>query len=1271
MSHGLQVQSKHIKNLDEKQLVTLLRMLLNAEALRFGIPLSNIHVPDSINVADGGIDGSILSCGFPPDGFLKNRNCFFQVKARARWTPSQTKKELLQKGNLKPRLEEVLSETDAGYYLFLNVTMQAKTIDKHLQAIIEVLSKDGIEQPERKAHVFDAKKIAAWSNHYPLLKAWVYEKSGFPQHVPYRSYTQERERFARKNSTSVSFETTERLVDYQSQLKEAVQSQKISSIILAGPPGIGKSRFILEWVRQMDEETASTGLKFSTACVFMEADSIARNRIDYIQMNNIAFNTVFIVDNITIEVFESLKTDLHNGNFLLGIAPDYLHESHYTGKDYRILQLKPENMKPVVITMVENALRPNDHNCYDIIRFSGGFPLMAVLMLDRASNGEPFAQLGQNDLALRVLGLKKGDDGENCITALALFNSFGYEDEVADEFKDIIGHTLLSLTTGGFDYERGRKICDDLTDRGILEKRGRFRSFRPVPVMLQLVENWWERVASRYAEVEDFLKYLHDRTSSGGRHTLLERFCQQIELLSWCEHPKRFVNNALGADSPFVSLEVLSTAWGARLFHSFCYVAPQKAAATSFRLFSNLGIPQLREIKDGRSYLVWALEAAAWHEDAYFDAARAIFWLALGENQSYSNNATGLLLQSFHLHLPGTKADLQERLKVVQYMLRQWKDTDIDCSGLIMQAIMHGLPQQHYTRTHTHPFQNANEDFFPNYIQVTEYIEELLSILEREFLANEKYFESAFEKFSQNMDGLVSAGLLAQLKRVIDIIADKLVVNAPLIESLENLIRYRKEESWRQQIELWIDELKPSDWIGRFRLYVKQELGSVSFLEERTESEFSLLIDELKSDSSLLQQHLGDILSGRGIGSDAFGKKLFDIVEDTSDFIQACLDETDDWEEAPDIYLLAGFLNASTEQTLWEQALDGFIQRNHPDWAIELLTHKATLIDADIEKYLPLVEHHPSITRQFAGFIYGSVTKHVSPQMIVTMVKCLAEQSDDGAWIGLEILSMHELGRHDKKKRYGDYQPFLQEFVLMDVFLASPPVNASMSTHALKEILVWLVRNIKDDEYQLQLAKKCLYVVFRPPESPYATDDRFEDYMKAVALHRFPVFWTVIKDYLLKEEGDFWIREMLGNHLHDHDAEGLLFRQAEHYDTILDWCKQNGTQAQKNIAYIMPVYKLLDYPKLSTAVLHPFCKLFLLRFHSPDVIHWLSMNLGSFGFSGSIVHHFRMHQDVYRQLEAFGEEHNLSELIGFGSQLIREYEQLIQRETRESEEKWI
>jgi hypothetical protein len=108
-------------------------------------------------------------------------------------------------------------------------------------------------------------------------------------------------------------------------------------------------------------------------------------------------------------------------------------------------------------------------------------------------------------------------------------------------------------------------------------------------------------------------------------------------------------------------------------FRRIAEARPRAALGALHRLLGGLDAPTLGATIEGdlRREVVWSLEALAPRAETFSGAAKLLLQLAEAENESFSNNATGVFLSLFHWHHPEISAPHSER---VEFLRRGAKD---------------------------------------------------------------------------------------------------------------------------------------------------------------------------------------------------------------------------------------------------------------------------------------------------------------------------------------------------------------------------------------------------------------------------------------------------------------------------------------------------------------------------------------------------------------------------------------------------------------------
>ena len=160
---------------------------------------------------------------------------------------------------------------------------------------------------------------------------------------------------------------------------------------------------------------------------------------------------------------------------------------------------------------------------------------------------------------------------------------------------------------------------------------------------------------------------------------------------------KGFQIDYLGAKALLSKAEELFTERGSKLFRAFVEVNPESTSDALYRILSECSHAQLQAIDgDTRRNLVWGLEKLCFHTDVFEKSSWSMLLLASAENESWSNNATGMFSQLFRVHLSGTQAKPNIRFDILKRAIAL-NQTDIDM--VVLEALGEAISTYGGTRT--------------------------------------------------------------------------------------------------------------------------------------------------------------------------------------------------------------------------------------------------------------------------------------------------------------------------------------------------------------------------------------------------------------------------------------------------------------------------------------------------------------------------------------------------------------------------------------------
>jgi hypothetical protein len=312
-------------------------------------------------------------------------------------------------------------------------------------------------------------------------------------------------------------------------------------------------------------------------------------------------------------------------------------------------------------------------------------PKLAVLIAKRISQDpslvSPSRRL-QDRKIQSVLGryLDIGDEDLFALSAVALLERVGWTGQVEQEsvvlYEALVMDPVLS---------RGR--VEQLHERyGIAPLAGRFRYISPGIL--------GDHLAARYLKgwTAGSLKKFFDKINSA----MSESFSRRIRRLASVIENREIVEVAvLGDRGPFRSIEELEQSGMAALLKNLGGPFPHSTIRALDRIIGTATPEQLKASTRCRRDMVWALEELLWREDTFEPAARLVLRLALTENETWANNATGLWKEAFQTMLGRTAAGLEARLRVLKSAAR---NPDPEARRLAAVALQNALKIEHITR---------------------------------------------------------------------------------------------------------------------------------------------------------------------------------------------------------------------------------------------------------------------------------------------------------------------------------------------------------------------------------------------------------------------------------------------------------------------------------------------------------------------------------------------------------------------------------------------
>ena len=604
--------------------------LLETEQSAQGIAGHKLNFNKNETTPDGGVDAAIADA--KETSWLPGGNSAWQFKQSN--PAAEACKEEIEKSTWA---HDYLK--NGGHYIMVQgkqLTDQAiKNRHKALcEKAVELGLIDDTDADKARIRVYDANLLAKWASEYPALTLDPILQISLGHMQSYDRWTESR----RHQGKWVPDEHRTQIVQ---ELTDSLKKPEGFEFRIEGPSGIGKTRMVMEAFR--DDEIKSL------VAYGPEAAKITPDALNYLVAKK--RRGILIIDECGRRTHEKLAEQLSVNADLRLITIGQA--------DTELMSVRMYAPGPMPPAEVEKALEKNEPTLWVEARSfvsencAGNMKLAYILAarLKEKGAGQAAELMQRGDLET-ILSIVLPEDQDFLLMAgIALFERIGWDDELSpelDALADFLGHPVTDL----------KRVALKLERQGLLEKQGRYRAVVPNPVAVYLAAKFWS------AEGQRIVKELLPKI---GKPMAAALFARVADLGRY--EPASSVLEELLSSDEFSSLQSIQANGLSEFLIKLAIVTPDRTMEHLGKLISNTDLDSLREMSGIRRDLVWTLQKLAWHTRTFYDASKALQRLALAENESYGNNASGVWKELFGAMLPATAASPEQRTNYLSELL--------------------------------------------------------------------------------------------------------------------------------------------------------------------------------------------------------------------------------------------------------------------------------------------------------------------------------------------------------------------------------------------------------------------------------------------------------------------------------------------------------------------------------------------------------------------------------------------------------------------------
>jgi len=989
------VKNADFDRLSPQEAVDFFRELLWAEAAALGIGKNFINVPSAITVADGGIDAEVQNVSASGgQGIIKQGLTRYQIKTGNFSLSNESHiKSILFKdttNELKPRVKSCLDKEGTLIIVLFGWDNPETKDDQLVNKFKEKLILIDKKYNNAKIEIWRQNNLIGFLKPFPSLTLRIrgLDRSRFQSH---RSWSE-------NDDMEKEFVAGEKQKEFISGLQTAMRqnNNEAMHIRIYGVSGIGKTRLVLEVTRA--DDLLPLIIYVDSANKFRDSDLMT----EILREDN-QFSVILVIDECDPDSRSYIWNKLKHRGPRIKIISIY---NEYDDTSGNIVYFDtPQLDKEQISKIIQGYQIPKDEADRWSEKCSGSPRVAHIFGLNLKTNPEDLLKSPDtvNVWERYIVGI---DDKNNpevgqrriVLQHIALFKRFGYERPVVSEAQAIA--KIIEKADPQIIWSKFQEIIKKLKVRKILQGENTLY-ITPEALHIKLWIDWWDIYGNTF-NLDEFSKNIPP--------SLLDWFNEMFVYGAESKVASQIVKELLGESGPFKDDTNLKTKLGASFFLALVEADPKSALECLNRTIGKCTKKELLEFTTGRREVVWALEKIAIWKDLFADAARLLLVLGEAENETYSNNASGIFAQLFS-PAPGkvapTEATPQERFPVLKEVL---ESSSKERLILGLRACDQALETQSFTRMIGAEYQGLRkepqlwmpktyEELFDAYRRVWQLLRERLDSLP------EDEQQQGVDILLHHVWGLVRIRNLTDM--VIDTInelklkpyGDKKKILTRVIEIL-NYIGKELPIETRQRLEQLKDTFIGYGFSSQMKRYVGMDIFEDNYDEQgnqvnQIQIQIEALAQQAVENNNLLQSELDWLVTTEAQNGYGFGYEL-GKKDNGFSLLPTLLEVQRNASKNPSVSFLGGYFRIIFEkdQVRWENILDTMkedIKLN--TWIPELTKYSGTSDQAAL-RILDLAKKSIINIRYFWIFRVGKITQNLSEDVFKIIIEYLLSNSD-------------------------------------------------------------------------------------------------------------------------------------------------------------------------------------------------------------------------------------------------------------------------------------
>ena len=1032
---------------------------------------------------------------------------------------------------------------------------------------------------------------------------------------------------------------------------------------IIGISGIGKTRLVFETVKNTPEFIT----RYLYCDCFIDDFEEVKKKIELILRKK--ENPIIVLDNCNSEqaqIVIRIKRRYSSSNCKILTISNQEEQNTISGYSYINLNV---DLRDVVDEIIDKkSINISEVNKKLIREFSDGIPLMALLLVESINEGNTdIGKLNNKDFVNKLIFEEKEE--REIIKSCSLFRYIGFKDNFRSQIKFIVENRAITPINGEPEVKLVQfdRLFYKYKRREIVETNGRLFGIRPRPLAFALAEEWFEDCSDERMEL--VIKSIQDKDNPDSK-ILTESLCSQIKYLGDNEKVRSLIGKLTDVSGPFDNAEVVNTELGSRLFCSFVEVNPNAVADNLYRLFGSMSIEQLKNVQEGRRNLVWTLEKLCFDKNTFAKGAKLMMSFGAAENETWGNNSTNEFLNLFKIHLPGTQANLSERLEIIKWGLNKGNEYVL----LSLKALNSALVTQDFTRVLGAETQGTKKlvDYYPTISEVIKYWTEVLDILEKYALSECEYSSFCSEVIAEKARGLFRTGVANIILPKIKNIAESYSYDWDLmLDSLYRIKEYegpKLRQEYVSEIEAIIEQLTKTDFYSRFASVQKNRNKAKSNLNieqqiKIQQEEYIKLADEFVYNYFCSSEILHSIYSKKHFYSMPFGARIAELIEGNTEYFNTFIETSLDLlltidSKDRNSSILIDFARGIKLEEAKNKLIESILSKEQLSYLLFPVFGVLKKEDDDLIILFSLVDKGVASIDEFIQYFNYLSLPSLPEDKFVGLCHKIKKYGIRGTDTVLSLI--HSLLFFSKDVNPNSVIYGLLEDILMSIDITNlNGINRDNYFQMIDTLLSHKESKIFAKYINLQvinLAKDLNY--------SFSFNSTLENLYRLLIGKYFEIIWPDLSSALLSCGEDYYVyyhyQHLLGSHIGGVSNEvGILFRGD--INLIFDWCNKFPEKAPVRLASMVPIFEGEGFHPITLRLINEFG-------NNQDVLSNLSSNMGSYSWVGSMIPLLKRKRKLFNSLK----NHAIPEVADWAKRNICYMDKEIEREQqREDEERFL